>query len=432
MKLKEIVVEGLFNTFRHTISINSDIGITIIIGENGLGKTIIFEMINSFFNSKFENLESIDFKKLIFTFDDGVKWEITKNDEIQKGKENILLVVKNPSNKQQIFDIKSQKRMSMYDRRFLPQNVERIGPDMWKDFRFDDIIDHEMLMARYFNDNNSQTKKYPEWFEERIDANKTYFIQTQRLISIGKGMNPNEKTVDIYSKELADKLKTSLAKSTEESSKLDRTFPYRLLEIIKNRQIENINNTKLTNSLEELEKKRKLLDSVGLIEIDSSTNITPNVSNNEDVVNSVLSLYLEDSNKKLEIFDEVSSKINLLMNIINKRFKHKKLHIDREKGFVFKSKVNIEDNNIIPNNKLSSGEQNELVLFYKLLFNAPKEHLILIDEPEISLHISWQNNFINDLKDIAKINNLKFLIATHSPDIIADNWDLKVELKGLE
>lgn len=86
----------------------------------------------------------------------------------------------------------------------------------------------------------------------------------------------------------------------------------------------------------------------------------------------------------------------------------------------------------IPSSGLSSGEQNELILFYKLIFNSQKNDLILIDEPELSLHISWQNKFIEDIKDIISINGLSVVIATHSPDIIGENWNLRVELKGVE
>lgn len=144
-------------------------------------------------------------------------------------------------------------------------------------------------------------------------------------------------------------------------------------------------------------------------------------------------MYVEDSFQKLSIFNELSKKLELFINIINKRFKHKRLLIDKERGFLFRSSVITDvDKNIIPIEKLSSGEQNELVLFFELLFKSNDKSLILIDEPEISLHISWQNCFIKDLKEITKINNIDVLIATHSPDIIADNWDLRVELKGIE
>lgn len=157
--------------------------------------------------------------------------------------------------------------------------------------------------------------------------------------------------------------------------------------------------------------------------------------NDNETLKYVLKLYVEDSFEKLKIFDGLSRKIEILLDVINKRFKHKKLFIDKKKGFLLKSTILLDDNgkpNEIPLDKLSSGEQNELVLFYELLFKSKNDSLILIDEPEISLHISWQNSFIEDLKEISSLNNLEILIATHSPGIISNNWDLRVELKGIE
>jgi predicted ATP-binding protein involved in virulence len=54
----------------------------------------------------------------------------------------------------------------------------------------------------------------------------------------------------------------------------------------------------------------------------------------------------------------------------------------------------------------------------------------LIDEPELSLHVGWQAQFLKDLQEITGLADLDVLMATHSPDIIQDRWDLTVELKG--
>ena len=80
-------------------------------------------------------------------------------------------------------------------------------------------------------------------------------------------------------------------------------------------------------------------------------------------------------------------------------------------------------------NQLSSGEQHEVVLLYELIFNVKPDILVLIDEPEISLHITWQKEFLNDLLRIIKIQNIQVLIATHSPSIINDRWDLVYNLE---
>lgn len=78
--------------------------------------------------------------------------------------------------------------------------------------------------------------------------------------------------------------------------------------------------------------------------------------------------------------------------------------------------------------ELSSGEQHEIVLFYELLFKVPENSLVLIDEPEISLHIVWQKEFINDMSEIVRMRNFDILMATHSPQIVNGNWDITVEL----
>ncbi|MEB3882574.1 hypothetical protein [Lyngbya sp. CCY1209] len=45
-------------------------------------------------------------------------------------------------------------------------------------------------------------------------------------------------------------------------------------------------------------------------------------------------------------------------------------------------------------------------------------------------YVGWQVEFLKDLQEIIKIAKFDILMATHSPDIIQDRWDLTVELKG--
>jgi ABC-type glutathione transport system ATPase component len=77
---------------------------------------------------------------------------------------------------------------------------------------------------------------------------------------------------------------------------------------------------------------------------------------------------------------------------------------------------------------LSSGEQEEIILLYELLFIAPDESLILLDEPETSLHVSWQQMIIEDLHKIAELKQHNYIISTHSPDIIGGNLNLTKDL----
>jgi predicted ATP-dependent endonuclease of OLD family len=69
-------------------------------------------------------------------------------------------------------------------------------------------------------------------------------------------------------------------------------------------------------------------------------------------------------------------------------------------------------------------------LFYELIFGSPGIDLFLIDEPEISLHVEWQRSFLSDLQKVQKLTGCRFLVATHSPQIINNRRDLAVALDG--
>lgn len=70
---------------------------------------------------------------------------------------------------------------------------------------------------------------------------------------------------------------------------------------------------------------------------------------------------------------------------------------------------------------LSSGQKQILALITAVR-NAPEGSLILIDEPEISLHVDWQERVIEQL--YTPLIGSRLLIATHSPDIIINHRHL--------
>ena len=143
----------------------------------------------------------------------------------------------------------------------------------------------------------------------------------------------------------------------------------------------------------------------------------------------VLKQLLNDVKQKLQVFDWLLRRVELFKDIVNSRFSYKKFKVDREKGFIFQSD---HDRSIVPPGALSSGEQHELVLTYQLLFEAPPGSLIFIDEPELSLHVSWQRKFLEDIAKISELADLDFLVATHSPSIVHDRRDLMVQLASEE
>ena len=68
------------------------------------------------------------------------------------------------------------------------------------------------------------------------------------------------------------------------------------------------------------------------------------------------------------------------------------------------------------------------MLHYDLLFRVRPNTLVLIDEPELSLHVAWQKKFLPDLLKIVATAQFDVVLATHSPFIVGDRSDLMVGL----
>ena len=69
----------------------------------------------------------------------------------------------------------------------------------------------------------------------------------------------------------------------------------------------------------------------------------------------------------------------------------------------------------------SSGEKHILYMATSIARYICDNSIILIDEPEISLHPNWQMKYINFLKKaFAKYSSCHFLIASHSPYLVSD------------
>lgn len=95
--------------------------------------------------------------------------------------------------------------------------------------------------------------------------------------------------------------------------------------------------------------------------------------------------------------------------------------------------INRENNLILEFISLSSGEMNILltIFFISISLSDTKENILIIDEPEISLHPKWQIEYIEKISDLFYLNNLKVYIATHSPLILTDLFFDKYEKIGV-
>lgn len=125
-------------------------------------------------------------------------------------------------------------------------------------------------------------------------------------------------------------------------------------------------------------------------------------------------MFCDFCTKEWHLFEEhINPKILTLQKLLNKYMMNKEIEVT-PMGLLVKSK---EDNRKIPLNSLSSGEKKLIVIFMHCLFN--EDVPIIIDEPEISLSIIWQENLLPDLLEQTNIKQV--IVATHSSAIISNS-----------
>ena len=121
---------------------------------------------------------------------------------------------------------------------------------------------------------------------------------------------------------------------------------------------------------------------------------------------------------------EIEGRIERFFHIIDRFFEpsKKKIEINRSTNklaFTFTNsneEITLED--------LSSGEKQLLIILFKVFLKENKPTILLMDEPEISLHIEWQAQLINAIQELNP--NCQIILSTHSPSIFADGWGDKL------
>lgn len=86
--------------------------------------------------------------------------------------------------------------------------------------------------------------------------------------------------------------------------------------------------------------------------------------------------------------------------------------------------VNMGDKSVITIDKLSSGEKQLLLILTTVFLQEERPAVLLMDEPEISLHIAWQDELVAVLRRLNP--NCQIILTTHSPNIFANGWEDKL------
>ncbi|NEP13052.1 MAG: AAA family ATPase [Symploca sp. SIO2C1] len=368
MRIQEISVSGLFGIFDHVIPLNMDERITIIHSPNGFGKTMMLKMLDGLFNTE----DSIIFQDIPFN-NFRVKFDNDISLEIRKE----FVFLEDGSN---IFSINCI---------FCKANSEIIElPFNNLKFLFH-VIDLHI---------NSLKITIPQL--ERIDAKHWRDFLTGKILSLEDFME--------------DFLDYSL-RSPEITNSPKKCIEW--LEPLKSIRVRLIESQRLLNF----------------------------VSNGSYQLSTV-STY---SDELAELMQDKFTEYGTLSQSLDRTFPVRVIkqqpspEITEEELVAQLDELEKTRSRLIEVGLWDKDENTDFQIEFQAIDESTKnilsvyidvepKALVLIDEPELSLHVGWQVQFLKDLQEITKLADIDILMATHSPDIIQDRWDLTVELKGLQ
>ena len=118
---------------------------------------------------------------------------------------------------------------------------------------------------------------------------------------------------------------------------------------------------------------------------------------------------------------EVSAPKKQFQDMIDELFADTNKKIDRQSNEIQFVQTNGNGTTeMITPYQLSSGEKQMLAILLTVLVENREPYALLMDEPEISLHIDWQQRLIDLIRQLNP--NAQIILSTHSPALIMDGW----------
>lgn len=409
MLLKSFNVEGLFGTFNYTLDFSDKTNLIVLTGLNGYGKTTILRILSSI-NSKEDlfYLYEIPFKSITVEFDTGTTLFVSKVKSQSKTDGDLstdeLMVTKFSYKRGRKlimnFEIDQERYLASdyYEKNYknqIQRDQDGYRSIKWLSYRYhDDEVIEKLIM--------------------NLSLLNTTFIRSQRLYN-----EDNEGKSQRVINEVNQKMSGILTKAhynyLNNAQQLDG---HQIDELLADN----------TPQLSEGEYQRKAVILEMLAKELLSYNLLPqlNVRPFNPQKAPISSVYINTLEKKIEIYDDIRKRLRLFLQLLNnKEFVNKRFSFSRNEGL----RVLLKTGGVLKDlTKLSSGEQNEIFLLFKFIFEVPEKSVLLIDEPELSLHVAWQLQFIKDIKEIAKTRDVQIVIATHSPEIVSESLDCCVDL----
>lgn len=432
-KVCNIHVTALFGYADHTVELRTDAP-TIITAPNGAGKTHILTLTRAALSLDLKSLFHIPFETLTITRQDGTALHVRREEKDSNNHTVTIQAIAHGADCGSPLTVTEEQFEALSDK--APNHFKPVGENRWINLRTGNIVGADQMERRYgirLTLPTSLLQKFPE-ISEFCKHPSPIFIDTKRLDApqyeayqrssptdaIRTRKNDAASRIREYTERLRFEVSEARRDSVHATQSADLSFAARALEAANETVKEADLKERYATTVERYEALARNGLAVGEAPIDFPEKTTPTVRR-------ILRVFLDDWDNRLKPLLPLNEKIQALREVLDSKLEPsgKKTAMSPRGTLEFRTSTNRP----VRVSNLSSGEQHLVALFTSLLFSASRGSLVLIDEPEISLHAAWKHDFLTDIARVAKVGKLQIVLATHSTAIINGRWDLTEELK---
>lgn len=419
--ITRLVIRQLYGHYDYDLEFSEKRRVKILLGPNGFGKSTILKILNNLINCNLWYFNLIDFRYIRVEFSDGHKIHIMKNHIEESVKDINARNISESIFHFSYFNGETDELQAQFllSANYILRKIRRSSVG----YRSMDTmggIDMEDYLMRYYD--FAEDDALPDAAKEMLNflqSNCAMYVKEQRIQyedidSHGRNLI-NKYNVDKIAEDLNEVIVNYQEYFGMQCQKIDSEFVKHLLSGRGKVYSEDEYDVRCKDLQVVLEQYHKY----GL-----AKNLQLDYRYDKKHA-TVLSLYIDDMWRKVNAYQNLVVRLSSLDKFLeSKELSYKHIKVDTEHGL---TAIDI-NGNAIPLRKLSSGEQNLIILYFFLLFKAKPGMLVCLDEPEISMHVAWQETMLEDLKLIAKVFGIQLVIATHSVDFVNGNWDYCVDL----
>lgn len=433
--IERVELEGIHGRYSLDISFNSSLN--ILYGENGTGKSTLIHIIANVANRDFIRFAFLDFKRIKLTYSNEAYICITQEEmesdrliTVRDGYENFVSF-----SQREAFDATREMESDRYDSELAPDLINRIS-------NFVEKYDVPVIKTSYFpafrtmlEAWSSQTANLPDSYIRKLQHRTRRNPSSERATSFSRNLFGQflptinyPSPIDIEQRLNEEIRHCQIRIANYESSVFSDSF-IKVFSALLEGKDNSYNSVNAENLIEEISQltNESNNNKLGALQDDSNTYrelrrlVSINTNSSRDLQSSAsgaLVVYRDALKERKAFQQEAFEAIDIYFDVVNSFLNKKKLDYRLEKkrraplvGLKF------PDDTWSSIKVMSSGERQLLTMLYAV--NRMSENsAVLIDEPEISLHIDWQEDLLSKMME--QLGKRQIIVCTHSPAIASD------------